>query len=325
MASRLPCFSAKWLGRPPDWSRHTRRRFRLTREFVRGQHFDIIHAFRFSCAPYALDLRRTAAPSARLHLDVDDLESLTRSRLSELHRAAGEARDAGRETLNAIAYARLEPRYFGRFDRVYVCSQVDASRVAGACPSVRLLPNTVEVPATAPAPPGRGDVFRLLFIGSLGYVANRDALRWWCAEIFPRLRATIACELVVAGHGASPATEAWLQAQPGVRYMGSVRHAADAYRDVHAVIAPLRGGGGTRIKILEAFAHGRPVVCTGVALEGIEAEPDRHCLLADAAESFAEACVRLAENEALRASLTANARDFVSCRHCHAVLRECLA
>jgi glycosyltransferase involved in cell wall biosynthesis len=84
------------------------------------------------------------------------------------------------------------------------------------------------------------------------------------------------------------------------------------YREAQVAAVPLRAGGGTRIKILEAFAHGRPVVSTTIGIEGIAAEPGRHALIADDAVAFAAACLRLLRDPALAEAMTREAFSLFS-------------
>src|SRR5262249_18075811 len=79
----------------------------------------------------------------------------------------------------------------------------------------------------------------------------------------------------------------------GIQFIGEAADLRPWYAQADAVVAPVRAGGGTRIKILEAFSYRRPVVATSVSLEGSEAEPGRHVLVGDAAEEFADRCAGL--------------------------------
>ena len=81
------------------------------------------------------------------------------------------------------------------------------------------------------------------------------------------------------------------------------------------VVIPIRYGGGTRLKILEAMGHGRAVVSTSVGVEGIDARPEEHLLIADGPDSFAQACLRLTRDSRLRARLTAAAYRLVRTRY----------
>jgi glycosyltransferase involved in cell wall biosynthesis len=108
-----------------------------------------------------------------------------------------------------------------------------------------------------------------------------------------------------------------LASLPGVEVIGEAPDVSPWYRDAHMAIVPVRAGGGTRIKVLEAFAHMRPVVTTTVGIEGIAAEPDRHVLVGDDAETLAAACLRLMRDPALAERLASDAfalfsRDYSS-------------
>jgi glycosyltransferase involved in cell wall biosynthesis len=94
---------------------------------------------------------------------------------------------------------------------------------------------------------------------------------------------------------------------PEVRLIGAVSDVRPWMEKTHAVIAPLRAGGGTRIKILEAFSFQRPVVSTSIGIEGIDARDGEHLLIADTPKRFAEQCLRLMNDAALRERLAANA------------------
>jgi glycosyltransferase involved in cell wall biosynthesis len=81
-------------------------------------------------------------------------------------------------------------------------------------------------------------------------------------------------------------------------------------------VAPLRAGGGSRLKILEAMAYGRPVVSTRLGCEGLLVETGTHLLIADEPEAFANAVGRILDDSKLRRTLAANARRFVQTAHC---------
>src|SRR5690606_28854424 len=102
----------------------------------------------------------------------------------------------------------------------------------------------------------------------------------------PMVRAATEREALIriVGSGAPPGLSE-VRRLEGVRLIGRVADVGPEYGDADAVIVPIRGGGGTRIKVLEAFAHGRPVVSTSMGIEGIEATPETHYLAGDTAET----------------------------------------
>lgn len=283
---------------------------------------EVIHTFRLYTTPVALALR-DRMPAARLHLDLDDIESLTHERLATMrqsHRDGDGAAEAAEETRR---FAAAERDLIPRFDRVYVCSPLDAERLRAlvpASPEVRVVPNAVRPPPSAPARRTTRP-FTFLFVGTLGYEPNADAIEWFCRRVLPRIHARAGRPVLVRIVGRIlPGDLAGLARLKGVRLAGEVSDIAPEYGDAGAVIIPLRAGGGTRIKVLEAFAHCRPVVSTSLGIEGIEAVPDHDLLVADDPEAFAAACLRLMDDPALGAGLAKSAARLVKARYSQEVV-----
>jgi glycosyltransferase involved in cell wall biosynthesis len=282
--------------------------------------FDVVHAFRLYTAPIALRVassRREGHP--RLHLDIDDVESSTRARMSELYALNGRTQESAIEAREGRRFAAAEGQMLPRFDRVYVCSGSDATRIGHHVRGeVLVVPNTVRAPQ-APSTPLTTHPFTFLFVGTLGYFPNQDAVLWFCREVLPLLRAQApaAFRVRVVGAGMAPALAALAQ-HAEVRLVGEVPDVGPEYAEADAVIVPIRGGGGTRIKILEAFGYQRPVVTTSIGVEGIEAAPERHVLVGDTANAFASQCLRLMQDRDLRDALAASAYELVLAQYSQA-------
>jgi glycosyltransferase involved in cell wall biosynthesis len=277
-----------------------------------------VHVFRLYLAPFAEPHLR-AGPGGRpaCHLDLDDREVTVQLRLAERLRLTGDEAGAQLALVEADRYARLESEWLPRCDQVYVSSEVDRRALARDHPAARVavLPNTIRVPDTAATPPVRGP-FTFLFVGNLGYRPNEDAMRFFCSEILPALRGAAARPFLVHVVGANPSAPVRsLALEPEVRVVGWVDDVAPWYRAAHAAIVPLRAGGGTRIKILEAFAHGCPVVSTTLGAEGLAVTDGRHLYLADTPRDFAAACLRLMRDPALGRSLAQHGLALVRRRH----------
>src|SRR6185503_16310562 len=122
-------------------------------------------------------------------------------------------------------------------------------------------------------------------------------LRWFLDAIWPAVRSSVPdAILLVAGSvcgAAKPLSD-------GVRLLGSVRDLAGLYRRAAVVISPLQAGSGLKIKLIEALAHGKAIVATGVTLQGVEQEVDGAVLVADDPADFAAAVIRLLSDEKLR-------------------------
>lgn len=273
--------------------------------------FAVVHVFRLAMLPNARPY--TDGPHRpRRHLDLDDIESRTQRRIAALYRQNGDdARAAITEALANQAEV-AEREVFQRWDRVYVCSESDRQALLErGGRQVRVLPNAVRPPPSLHPRQGRAP-FTFLFIGTLGYYPNEDGVRHFCDAVLPAIRrhAGEPFRVVIAGFGANPSLAA-LTAIPEVELVGAVPDVAPWYRDADAVIVPLRAGGGTRIKVLEAFAYERPVVSTAQGCEGISVRDGEHLLIAGTAGDMAEQCLQLMSDTGLRERLVARAAALV--------------
>jgi glycosyltransferase involved in cell wall biosynthesis len=283
--------------------------------------FDAVHVMRIYLAPFAAPhlTRRTATGRPVCGLDLDDDESRTRHRLAGLYALRGKNLEAALETSEAEKYDTLERQWLPRFDQVFLCAESDRAPLGRRLPlpAVRIAPNAVTLPeAVAGERTGSGPALRLLFVGSLGYFPNEDAALFLCDEILPRLRALTARPIEVHIAGSSPPLAVTrLGERLGVTVTAEPPSVAPFYAAADVAVVPVRAGGGTRIKVLEAFAHGVPVVSTSLGVEGLDVEPGSDVLLADDAPAFARACLRLGEDAALRQRLTERACALVASRY----------
>lgn len=255
--------------------------------------FDVVHVFRLAALPEAepwLDRARAR------QIDMDTLDSVGARRLAVLARADGRE-DAARWAEDAAAQSRLlEESAASRFDRIFLCCNAERQELLKRSPGaeVVVLPNSLPLPETTPFPPPARGSYVLLFAGTLGDAANADAAHFFSAAILPRIQAGAdrPVTLRIVGRGADAAVQR-LDGQAGVEVIGEVPDLAPWYRDAHLVVVPMRAGGGTRIKVLEAFAHRRPVVATTIGMEGIAAEDGQHAYIDDDPGPFATDSLRL--------------------------------
>ncbi len=243
-------------------------------------------------------------------VDLDDLEDqkiLGRLSATRADGAGGGIASRGRRALghvqattNASRWSRLQRSVAGDVDRVVLCSELDARRSGLA--NVTVVPNGYEAPAH---PVGRDQVGRpptLLLAGSYAYPPNADAAAFLVSSILPRVSERIG-DVTLRLVGEPSDTVARLDRPPEVTVVGWVPAIEPELARADLVVVPLRYGSGTRVKILEAAAHRIPVVSTTLGAEGLGFEDGRHLLLADDAEGFASACVRLLEDAQLRRRL----------------------
>jgi len=313
------------LGWPEDWLGTTRQRLRKVKRMFAGRSYQVIHASRFASVPFAWALHQVR-PAGMLQLDLDESEFRTRLRISRLMDLSGNSRESRRSAVGAQRCGDMEKIWLPRFQRIFVSSEIEAAKLREEKLGVdiRVVPNIIEVPEPFPPAKDRGAVFTLLFVGSFGYYPNCDAVRFFLAQVWPLIRrqASVEVSLVIVGKGMTEDFRASIRSHPGVRIVGEVPDLAPWYGDADAVIAPLRAGGGTRIKILEAFAHNRPVVATTIGAEGLAVRHEEHLLIADSGEAMSRSCLRLLEDETLGSELARNARQMVLDRYSFSVLRQ---
>lgn len=142
-------------------------------------------------------------------------------------------------------------------------------------------------------------------------IPNADAVRYFCQEILPLVRRDVpGARLLIAGQSPPPDVRA-LAASDAVSLLPDVADIVPCYQRARLAVVPLRAGGGTRLKILEAMALGRAVVSTTIGCEGLGVSPGRDILIADEPEAFAAGVVSLLRDTAARAALAARARQTV--------------
>lgn len=277
-----------------------------------------IHVMRLYLAPFAdLFLRLPDSERPLCVLDLDDDEPLTRRRLADLHRRRGDRESAEREESELRKYAAFAARYLPAFDRVTVCSTTDADRLARQHTRARfaVVPNGYDMEKVNRPTPSASGPLRLLFVGTLDYFPNSDAARFLCSDVCEALRRLTDrdVELDIVGSGGDGLARS-LQGS-GARIHGYVPSVTPFYAAADVAIVPIRAGGGTRIKILEAFAHRVPVVSTTIGAEGLDTIDGEHLLMGDDAESLARACLRVKSSPALAHSLAERAAALCSASH----------
>lgn len=257
------------------------------RELLQGEAYDLIHASRSYCAPLAIALAKAGAagPAPRLTLDLDEDDGRVFRGLAKIAAGRGEDRTSRWNLLEARAFERLVPAVAPAFDRVWLSSPFDAASLRGCSPQGEpaVTPNSI---GAVTRPRRRDDGRTLLFVGSLGYEPNEDAVAWFIRSIWPRLPHGLRFRIV--GPGASEGIRR-LGRTRGVEVVGWAPDLRSSYETATLCIAPLRVGAGTRIKLLESAAHGLPIVSTTLGAEGLGLTDGRHLWLADTPGGFAAA------------------------------------
>lgn len=308
-SSPLPSFVRRW---------ESSELLAVLRELRAGPEFDLVWVER----SYVAEMARTAG-FRRILVDVDDLESVAYRRLLRRTRWYLSKPLHYAEWLKSHLYERvLLPR---RFWRLLVCKETDR-RFFGLLARPRnvfVLPNGVRAhPAADPAGEAPGE---MLFVGDLAYPPNVDAMLFCAGEVFPRIRARHpGARLVMVGAGPVESIQR-LHNGSDIVVAASVPDLEPYYARATVVVVPIRLGGGTRIKVLEALAHGKAVVATSVGAEGLNLRTGEDIEIADGPEAFADACVRLLGDATARRRLAANGRERVLAQYeWDAILGKCV-
>jgi glycosyltransferase involved in cell wall biosynthesis len=298
--SARPLFVRRW------WSERLLAELRAMRHDAP----DVVWANRVWMAEHAC-----AAGLPRVVADFDDI--LSEARLAEL-RATPVYKSKPLHYAHAFKARHYERAVARRFGRLVVCKATDREffhpRDRARCDVV---PNGVQLPALGGAPPADpAQAPTLLFIGMLSYAPNVDAIRWLRAEILPAIWARMPhVRLQLAGIGDPAEVRAIVDGEPRISLAVGPDDLRPLYAAATLVVAPLRLGSGTRIKVLEALAHGRALVSTPFAAGGIGLRADEEVVFADRAQAFADACVALLRDPARRRALAAAGRARVAAEH----------
>jgi polysaccharide biosynthesis protein PslH len=210
----------------------------------------------------------------------------------------------------AAALRRMERRTIGGFDHVVVVSEKERARLPAGARSVLVCPNGREPTAVLPDAPDA----TVAFVATMGWAPNVDAAVWLGREIWPLVRRRVpSARLLLVGKDPAPAVRAL--ADESVEVTGTVADVGPYLARSRVVVAPLRAGGGTRLKIMEALDVGRPVVATSLGSEGMEDLVGRGVVLADTAAALADAVSDLLLDPSRAAALGHAGHDAVTADH----------
>ena len=191
------------------------------------------------------------------------------------------------------------------------------------CP-VYVLPNGINMSESLLSSDNmaRSDI-NLLFVGTFDYAPNEDAFVFFAEQILPLIQARLpSVTFLVAGKGATERMKNAAKHNPQIRLVGGNGNVREFYQQATICVVPIRFGGGTRFKILEAFALGVPVVSTSIGYEGIDARNGEHLLIGDSPQAFADQVLKLLENPALSQQMVRQARQLVEEKYDWRVIAE---
>lgn len=227
--------------------------------------------------------------------------------------AAKNSNNLIRRTRNQLTLAKLKS-YFNellpQISYITVVSEIEKRLLQDLIPnfeSIEVIPNGVSL-ASYKEVSEQPHPDRLIFTGALTFAPNYNAMQWFTGQVLPLVReVNPRVELTITGnHGGKK-----LPLDQNVNLLGYVNDIRPLIASSWISIAPIFSGGGTRLKILEAFGLQTPVIATSKGAEGLEVQHEEHLLIADSAESFAKETIRLLNNADLRQELVSKAYKLV--------------
>ncbi len=293
---------------------------------VHRERFDVIHADQTSMAQYALSASASSARSRngdrpRLVLDAHNALYRIPERLA-LRTANPLLRSLYRR--EAAALARYERAVYRSFDHVVFVAEEDRKALevrvgsAAAAPSLgasSLIPICVDTQAVRPVSP-TSNARGITHLGTMFWPPNVEGMVWFARDVFPQVRAAVpAAHLEILGRRPPQEVQDLASQIAGVHVAGYVQDPTPYLADTAAYIVPLHAAGGMRVKILDAWAWGLPVVSTSIGAEGIDVSAGDDILIADSAGAFAAAVVRVLQEPSLAERLRRLGRQKVEQRY----------
>src|SRR5579884_3243728 len=257
------------------------------RAALAAEPWDVLQVEALEMAPHWLAQAGGGPPVV---LDAHNAEWILQLRAARIDAAAGRALGGLYSAVQAAKLRRYEGRAVRRAAALVAVSAPDAAELRRIGPPRRIAiaPNGVDTDALA-FRAEQPDAAVVLFTGTMDFRPNVDAVRWFVREVWPRVVAARpdARFRIVGRAPTAPVRE--LGREPGVEVVGAVPEVAPHFGEAALYVAPLRIGGGVRLKLLEAFAYGVPAVATRLGAEGIDAVDGRDLVLADWPEEMAAA------------------------------------
>jgi glycosyltransferase involved in cell wall biosynthesis len=276
----------------------------LVEDWCRETSFDVVHFDTIGLAPYLDMTGRT-----RKVLDHHNIES------DMMIRRAKNATNIIKRAYYYQEGMRLrwyEKKVCPRFDVNITCSKLDSERLRGIVPNVEVaeVPNGVDIeyfsPRTATVKP-----HSLVFAGNMTWYPNQDAMRFFVELIWPLLKSRIPdVSMDIIGANSPERLSAYTDVDPRLRIHGFVKDVRPFLAESQVYICPIRDGGGTKLKILDALAMGKAIVAHPIACEGINVTSGRNIMFATSPAGFATAVQGLFEDPVRRSKMEISAREL---------------
>lgn len=268
----------------------------LIRERIAAGSVDLLHFNHLDSAQYVENL----GPLRSKVACVFDTHNVLTTMYQRFHETARQPLKRAFLGIQWTKMSRFEREIMSRMDRVIVCSEIERELLfTWGIDRTLVVPNGVDVEYFTPREPrSRRDRPLVVFTGAMGYEPNADAVRWFLDAILPLVQADLP-NVLFRVVGKDPPGDLVARSKPGaVEFTGRVDDVRPLMNDATVFVCPLRIGGGTRLKILDAMSQELPVVSTTVGAEGLDVKAGLDIILADESRAFADAISGLVKDEA---------------------------
>ncbi|GAB4515338.1 MAG: glycosyltransferase family 4 protein [Anaerolineae bacterium] len=294
------------------------------RQLVSASPYDVVHADQLSMAAYGILAAKAQRPRPKTLLDEHNAIYLLTERMARTERRLVRRLLLRRE---ARAFARFEADMVRSYDAVLAVTEEDRQRLldllsederATAQDRITTVPICVDpdqTPVIPRVPRQTGEPPTIVHMGTMFWPPNVSGVLWFAREVLPRIHEHVADARFIIIGKSPPAEILALQRDERVTVTGYVEDPTPYLARADAFIVPLHAGGGMRVKILDAWLRGLPIVSTSIGAEGIEIRPGENILIADSAEAFAAQTVRLLVDESLNQRLRRSGREWVESQY----------
>lgn len=290
------------------------------RMWLQRERFDFVQVEAIEMAQYGLTAKQSGLPSSPPLVVFDDINAeyvLQRRAFETDVTHPGRWAGAFYSLIQWQKLRRYEAEVCSQLDKVVAVSQADAQALQHLVPGLEpsVVPNGVDSTYYSPADTEKESDTAIVFTGKMDFRPNVDAVLWFAERVLPLVRQEVPeVHFKVVGRNPHRRLQP-LKGTPAITLTGYVEDTRPYIAEAGVYVVPLRVGGGTRLKVLEAMSMGKAIVCTSLGCEGIDATRDRDLVIADEPTSFAERVVHLIRDRRRRRELGLAARRLVEARH----------
>ena len=275
------------------------------KEFLATNHIDLIHCDTIGLAEYVKDIKEI--PKVLNHHNIESHMMLRRAK---------KEKNLFKKIyfyVEGLKLKKYENRICPKFDINLVVSELDKERLLNIAlnSKIAVIPNGVNINYFKPLN-SKIKRHNIVFAGRMNAYPNEDAVIWFLKEIWPLLKKEVPdATFTIAGRNPTPRIKKFAKNDPSILVTGYVDDIRPFIAQAEVYICPIRDGGGTKLKILDAMAMGKIIVTTTIGAEGLGVIHERHVLIANDPKIFASQVLLVFNNPDLRKYLSQNARQLV--------------